>query len=317
MNNSSEKIHIQKASEKLAQIRQPVGELLALVPNLIDIDSIKEIGSKEKSERALSLAIRICGSPSINLAALPSMISVKEKDRENFDWYKNKFPVIRKKAIYLMKRALLPSWDGVERAPDRTVTTNAGKKIKLAFSNIADFAEQYLDGLDGEEFERVVEEYGMDAGICKFIIDLPYFQPDEWFENGKFSPITITKDLKKVPIRIRQRVEEIRHSFIFGNWIAVIALSRCLLEYALVERKHVLKIEAYRDKEKTRVRALANLIEDAGKTLPELEGNMSRVKDAGNDIMHPSKTMPFPPNKNAAKKCIDDIAKIIGVLYSE
>lgn len=322
MSNSSEDRRIQKAVKKLAEIRHLVDELLVLVPNLMDISTLKEIDLDEKREVALSLVLRICGSSGVNLAALPSLISVNAKDRENFDWYKNTHPRILQKASFLMKRHFLTHWNEADAASTSTVVPGSGERIKAAFSKIADFANEYLDGLDGDEFDRHVEDDGMNALVCKEIISRPYFEPDAWEENETF-PIVVTQSLGEMPQHIRQRINEIQRSFIFGNWMAVVALSRCLLEYALIENADTLNIAAYAEG-KALPRRLCCLIEDAKKTFPALAESMDSIREQGNHIMHvmhraggATNVAPLPTRKNVAEMCFKDIATIISTLYNE
>ena len=71
--------------------------------------------------------------------------------------------------------------------------------------------------------------------------------------NERFN---VTRKIEQIPTRIRQRIDEIHRSFIFSNWMSVIALSRCLLEYAIIDRKSCLGLEIYRDENKTRKKSL-------------------------------------------------------------
>ncbi|MDA8021991.1 MAG: hypothetical protein MPK05_03240 [Gammaproteobacteria bacterium] len=147
------------------------------------------------------------------------------------------------------------------------------------------------------------------------IIHKRYFTPDAWVQNeSKLLPIAITEEEKKIRPHIRERLHEIYHAFIFSNWIAVVALSRCLLEYALVDKEDLLKINAYEKNQ--RVKRLSCLIADAKKTRPKLGGFMARIKDAGDAVMHPQKDSRLP-DKEAARNCITDITKIVSALYSE
>ena len=105
--------------------------------------------------------------------------------------------------------------------------------------------------------------------------------------------------------------------------MSVIALSRCLLEYAIIDRKSCLGLEIYRDEDNQWRKTLACLVADVKENRPDLantlEDSMERIIEAGNSVMHPSpqgKISKFPPGKAAAKNCIDDIVKIISTLYS-
>ncbi|MDA8031115.1 MAG: hypothetical protein MPJ22_06280 [Pirellulales bacterium] len=297
-----------KEIRKLAEIRRPVDKLRALVPNWMDIDSLEEIHSAEKKESALSLVVEICGNPKVNLAALESPISVKPEDQKNFVWYKNDYPSAHDKAIYLLRRKFLTSWDGIDDVLEHTTTSGSEETIKAAFFKTADFVDQFLHGIDDEECQYLVEEEGMDVSSCKAIIEARYFQPDKWYENSQFFPVTVTTDLQKMPKGVRQRIAEIHRSFIFGNWMAVIALSRCLLEYAFTDKALDFKIPKHN--------GLADFIPDFSKRFRELEAGMKRIQKVGNHVMH-VKSHPIPLDKKRAKKCVDDIVEIIGALYRD
>ena len=147
---------------------------------------------------------------------------------------------------------------------------------------------------------------------CEKITSKRYFKPDNWMANEKeLSPIIVTEEMKKIPAHIQKRVHEIYHSFIFDNWMSAIALSRCLLEYALIHRNKKTEIKDDTGRIKP-IRELASITEQA---FPELKDSMDIVIEYGNYVMHPfRKTI---PSKNLAKHCIEEINKIISTLYSQ
>ena len=198
---------------------------------------------------------------------------------------------------------------------------------KNSFLKIISAATDYLERriLKDEYFENddlndYLEGLESDLSDCDNVIQRHYFRPDDWIANEEeLLPIFVTRDLRKIPTRIKQRVEEIYLSFTFGNVMSTIALSRCLLEYAIVERKSLLKIEVYFDNDKTRIRPLSNLISDTEKAFPELKASMNHIRKAGNGVMHPpyKKVYNLPPTKKTAKECVDGITQIISTLYSQ
>lgn len=76
------------------------------------------------------------------------------------------------------------------------------------------------------------------------VVDAFYFKPDDWHANFKdLNPIFVEYEPRKIPARIRNRIEEIHLSFIFGNWMAVAALCRSLLEFMIHDRKSALGLQ--------------------------------------------------------------------------
>ncbi len=154
---------------------------------------------------------------------------------------------------------------------------------------------------------------------CDEIIGKPYFNPDAWEENeSDLAPIFVTDAIKKMPTHVQERIHEIHRSFILGNWMSAIALSRCLLEYALINKKSLLAKRLNRKVEvlvrKGRAKPIRELTEMAGEAFPELKESMETVIEYGNYVMHPvDKTI---PGRNLAKHCVEEINKIISTLYS-
>lgn len=163
------------------------------------------------------------------------------------------------------------------------------------------------------------------------IVDSSYFTPGAWRENQK-ELFPIIHHTKKLQPHIQTRINEIYRSFIFGNWLAVIALSRSLLEYVLIDKRETLgepgaPVEVRNENGHTK--SLGELIDLAGKNFPELKHRMFLIKKHGNEVLHPphhnvgysnSKVVNLkswvPPRREKAKICIDEISKIISDLYS-
>ena len=198
--------------------------------------------------------------------------------------------------------------------------------IKSSFECFLPIAHNFITDLTEEDFDSM----GLNLSDCDNIIKKPYFNPDDWMANEEDLSLFVTSE--EVPPHVKARIKEIYRSFIFGNWMSVIALSRCLLEYSIIDfltKKIDGKSEIYDDKGYTK--PLAELIQTASKAAPKLEDSMRQVKNIGNEIMHPpsdsyhdrDKITDFkkvralvPPGKDKAENCIEEISKIIGTLYS-
>ena len=162
------------------------------------------------------------------------------------------------------------------------------------------------------------------------ILGKHFFRPDEWIENEDDCPPFFISE--KIPPHVKSRIIEIRKSFIFGNWMSVIALSRCLLEYAIIDRKDFLKLDEKRDiyDDKGNKKPLTALIKTACEVTPELTDGMHLIRKQANEIMHPSRKSYLgnnkkglgkivalvPPQKGKAKQCMEEISKIINALYA-
>ena len=146
------------------------------------------------------------------------------------------------------------------------------------------------------------------------LLDKDYFAPGDWYENEKeLSPVIVAHPMKNIPTRIQDRVREILRSFVFGHWLSVFALSRCLLEYALIHRKSLFSKRLDKEVE-MRGKKISQLTSIAAEAFPELKESMELVTDYGNRVMHEGGE--FIRSKSQAKKCIDEISKIISTLYS-
>ncbi|MGR3914681.1 MAG: hypothetical protein OD918_09240 [Gammaproteobacteria bacterium] len=227
-----------------------------------------------------------------------------------------------------MKELLLPLEEAADGSLHASIVGQplSGNKESLNkyFGRVMDFARRFV-----EEFHSIREDDDEYDDMVEHVSDIEnlqyekYFNPDEWVANRKdLSPIIVARDLKKIPVHIRARVEEIYHSYIFGNWMSAIAMSRCLLEYAIVDETSLLKIENLYD-EKRQLRPLVDLIADVKEPHTELVPSMTHIRKAGNSVMHPPRPrghpladlLLLPPNKHAAQKCVEGIVKIITVLY--
>lgn len=198
--------------------------------------------------------------------------------------------------------------------------------FESAFSYLKEIAREFLEDQHGTRVDDDDDEHRARnnhlAGLMSIFDNLlrkDYFVPAYWEENEKeLFPVIVTHPIQNIPKHVKKRMQEIYRSFIFGNWMSVLALSRCLLEYALIHRKSLLEQRSgreieVRDATTGWTKKIGDLASIAAEAFPELDESMKIVIEYGNYVMHPyHKTI---PSKNMAKHGIDEISKIIETLY--
>jgi hypothetical protein len=110
--------------------------------------------------------------------------------------------------------------------------------IKNAFWFTAEYADILLDA---DDERRISVEIAQDT------LDQQWFQPDFWSSNLRMlRPALVGKDERAIPLRIKVRLAEMQKAFVFGAWMATIALCRAIAEFALIERAPSLGISPTR-----------------------------------------------------------------------
>ena len=140
-----------------------------------------------------------------------------------------------------------------------------------------------------------------------------YFTPDNWVRNlGEIPPVVKGPLQFCKPVRIR--LEEIRRSYFFGNWLSVIALSRCLMEYVLIQALG--KDAKSGRKENGGYKPLGALIAEMSGRMRELQMDMESIKERGNYIMHPRDKGGdiLSRSEQDAQDCLRGIVRIVSVL---
>lgn len=124
--------------------------------------------------------------------------------------------------------------------------------------------------------------------------ELIQFDPDSWLDRaGQIAPVRTINQNFKLPIQIRTRLEEANRAFVFGCWVAVIALCRALLEYAIHDNLHKMHVDEFRPPGrdgKRRRKDLVELIEDVAAHHPGQRMNMESIREAGNEYLHPTRS---------------------------
>lgn len=122
-----------------------------------------------------------------------------------------------------------------------------------------------------------------------------------------------------LPVRLRLR--EIYRSFVLGNYLAAIALSRAVLEQSLIECSQTIDIEvSTRDpRHPGRTKRLEDLVDAAGERLPHLRVPMESIRENGNKVLHPKRSDDLAPFALALRKValesLRDIRSEVEELY--
>ena len=160
----------------------------------------------------------------------------------------------------------------------------------------------------------LVLDEGADAWLGQEkLLKSPHFQPDAWLENmlsPEFASFIVSDD-NAIPQEVKDRMREIHGCFFFGQWIAVIALSRCLLEYVIAD---CFKEKKEYKKKGEQSPKLSCLIKIALKHAPQVDKkDMDTIKTSGDNVMHPRDK---PQDlKVSAEKCFSGILKVVRALY--
>ena len=122
------------------------------------------------------------------------------------------------------------------------------------------------------------------------------FDPDAWLERvADLAPIRTRHNRDDVlPMQVRLRIEELYRAYVFGCWFSVLALTRAILEYAILDNLHKFEIDSrwppLGQDPNGKIKTLAQLVEEVAAHLPLLRDSMERLREYGNDYLHPKKT---------------------------
>ena len=150
------------------------------------------------------------------------------------------------------------------------------------------------------------------------------FRPDEWIENNDcLLPVVTEKPLRKIPSRVRSRLDEIYDLFRLGQWRACVALSRALLELLLINEKHLLEGSVYQEDESGGkwTRPIGDLVEMAGESFPELKDAMKTIVQWANQTLHPGRggvpmTRLDRVERTWALECVSAIRSVCEQIYA-
>jgi hypothetical protein len=305
----------------LALAKQAYEELIRLVP-LSELEH-SEFGSGAKRERVEELLKRLNGSVNSVQRILSEHVS------GSLD-----APIIgvppAHRAFY--NDVLVPHGKLLQRAyfeiSDLSLLIDllddpADEKPRPLMLNAMSWAlERWNDSLDEDEsFDWYERGFNIDG--AQEIVDMPWFQPDQWSQNLKLlHPVLVDRSPQVMRDHVRYRLTEIYRAFTHGLWMAAVALSRSLVEFSLKTNAKRLGVSttlpgvAGRPEDKS----LKQLREEVAAVLPALAKPIETVRETGNRILHPKKhdVIAHPKVMRAeALDCIRATRLIVETLYSE
>ncbi len=196
----------------------------------------------------------------------------------------------------------------------------AGGRVKATFEEGLQQIYQLMDrnpDLDEGTFLPDTAFEFMDSKLISF-------DPDTWLDRaGRLTPIRTDRKNILLPVHVRLRVEEIFRAYVFGCWLSVLALSRAVLEYAILDNLHKFDIDRYwslQDKSgKRREKKLEHLIDEISPFLPSFTQSMDKLRQYGNDYLHPKKSEvskgALLQREQAAKDALETLIEVTEALY--
>jgi hypothetical protein len=182
--------------------------------------------------------------------------------------------------------------------------------------------ERWNDMLDEDESLDWYER-GFNIEGAQELVDMPWFQPDEWSQNLKFlQPVLVDRPPQVMRDHVRYRLTEIYRAFAYGLWMAAVALSRSLVEFSLKANATHLGVSITYTGAGGRPddKSLKQLGEEVAKLMQALAAPIETVRETGNRILHPKKhdVIAHPKVMRAeALDCIRATRFIVEALYSE
>lgn len=197
----------------------------------------------------------------------------------------------RRRAIRAAQDLLDPKgdlWRAVSELPERFHT---GTRVRNVFLLGVERVEQLLD-----DNPDIAEGYIYDTDAAAELLDsrLINFMPDDWLHRAsELSPIRVVNQNLELPGHVRLRLEELFRTYIFGAFISVLALSRSILEYAILDNLHKFRLDAKWPADRSgrqREKKLSDLVDELGELLPDLLPRLEHLRNLGNEYIHPKKT---------------------------
>lgn len=199
-------------------------------------------------------------------------------------------------------------------------TKGAKGRIKNTFETGLQQVYNLIDqNPDWEDDDRY--RFLPDTAYEVFDSSLINFEPDAWLDRaGELKPIRTHKSNVALPSHVRLRVEELYRTYVFGCWLSVLGLSRAILEYAVLDNLHKFSIEPSwpaDSKGKRKSKKLSDLIDELAEHLPHYKEHMGRLRDYGNEYLHPKKsnTNSLFQRQAAAKDAVTTLVDVIEGIY--
>jgi hypothetical protein len=308
----------------IALCKQIYDELMGLT-NLDALES-QDFGEGAKRDRVESLleklnlhinAIRrelsghVVGSESAPVLDLPAA-------HRNFynEILKIHGPVFQRAYYHSCGMGLLARF--VESADDEPPANDKAYPAKVDAMRVA--LQRWADDLDDDDLLEK-EEQGLDIAGALNVLNMPWFEPDQWMHNFKLlQPVIVDRPSNVMNEHVRNRLNEIYKAFAFELWMSAIALSRSLVEYSIKQNANRLGIELeYEFSQRRKEKNLKELGDELTAIRPELAEAFDMVREAGNRILHPKKmkTISHPTSmRSEALGCIRSAQLLIESVFS-
>lgn len=169
---------------------------------------------------------------------------------------------------------------------------------------------------DGHDFALLRISEFMDSRLVQF-------EPDAWLERAQqLTPIRSGRTNFSLPGQVRIRLQELYRAHVFGLWLSVLALSRSILEYAILDNAAKFQIDPKWPPDRygqRRDKKLSHLIDELAPHLPGHMQSMEILRELGNDYIHPaksdaSKALMFRTETNA-KRALELLVDVVETIY--
>lgn len=199
------------------------------------------------------------------------------------------------------------------------IPSGAGGKVRFTFNVAIERMEELIE--DNPDLE---DSFSVSRANDVLDSKLIEFEPDSWLDNaGELYPVRTSRKGADIPVHAKYRIIEIYRSYVFGNWLSVLALSRSVLEYVILDNLHKFKIspkyETTIKKGVSKQKKLSHLIEEIGERIPEITSSMEEIRDYGNEYIHPKKSRTSKEalfqRKEKAKDCLRHLRNVVESLY--
>ena len=310
----------------LALAKQAFDELLALA-TLVELDHF-QFTAGPKLDRIVALLSKLNRqindvdrtlSELVSDSTDPPLLSVPSAHRKNY------YEIVVDHGPAIQRAHLKAA--GLGEFLDILETTDDANPKPYRLNALVFALERWRDSRDNEldEFEWTHEWYerGFNIDGAIEVIETPWFQPDQWAQNLRLlRPVLIDRRTDSLRDLARHRLTEVYRAFTFGLWLASIALSRSLVEYAIKANASRLSIElvSVTTEGRREDKSLRDLQQEVSMVLPSLSASLEAVRFTGNRILHPSKhdVVSHPVVlRSEALSCVLATKQIVETLYSE
>ncbi len=301
---------------------------------------IKALSSKDSSmtkREEKSLTNWFLRAIALQLARIYDLhCNIEDEEDEDID---NKFPSVRQGEL----------WGGIEREL-RSLAKNKDKKwndtqwmwklfdlymaldsywkswrtedegVRHNRSKISIAIQRALEDLESEVINGYADPDGDlglrgDLQIALDLVNSKIFRIDLWYENSQRIRPVLSGKHPSIEKSLRMRLDDLRESFILGQYLSCTAMARSVLEYAL----RTWASKNFQDTQQdTKLERLINLVADH---VPNLQRkDLHFIRANGNAIMHPEgvgrdNVVEFPPNRDTCELSFRIIINTIEILH--